>query len=435
MSAEHGRVPSRRRTAVVAGVLLLAVLGGSAACVVPRAVGRDTGAAPRVADVELPQVPWEGGPAYWARFEDAADWTDPSFFPIGIWYAGISSADEVAWDRSHGINTYLGMWEGTPFSLFEEGGAYWVGGALNETFDPDSPHWPGVVLDDEVDGRFEPEEGLARLSALSEAEAGSGKFRYANFTQLVIGPDLDVGVQERYVNDFTDAVSLDMYWYTIPFCDWRPYRGDRYETPVPEEVCRTASSYGRSMTALTIRDAADGRLQPRWQFLENLNGLSGQDHVGYVSPAGLKGAAMASIINEARGLVWFNQSFTGPCQSANVVRDAQVHGAQWCGAAQVAAMGEVNRLVHDLAEVLNTQSYAWDFGAGLDTMLKTHDGHAYVFAMTDGGTGERLFTLPEGIGGGSAAVIGEDRTIPVVGGAFADVFPEEHDYRIYRIAL
>jgi hypothetical protein len=226
-----------------------------------------------------------------------------------------------------------------------------------------------------------------------------------------------------------------MYWYTIPFCDWDRYRGERYAVPVPQATCRTASSYGKTMRALTIRDGADGRLQPRWQFIENLNGLSGQDHVGYISPGQLKGAAMASVINEARGIVWFNQSFTGPCQSTNVVRTAQMEGDAWCGAEQVAAMGEVNNLIHDHAEILNTQSYEWSFGQGLDTMLKTHDGHAYVFAMSDGRTGERSFTLPDGIGGTTVEVIGEDRTIDVVDGEFSDAFAHEYDYHLYRIAL
>lgn len=386
-------------------------------------------------DLDLPRVPWEGGPDYWAQFENASDWTDPSFFPIGIWYAGISSDEEVAWDSDHGINTYLGMWEGTPFELFERGGVYWVGEKLNDTFDEASPHWPGTALDDEVDGRFPPDEGFAYLEELSADVRDTGRFRYANFTQMVIGSDLEVELQERYVNDFTDVVSLDMYWYTIPFCDWRPYRGEGYAVAVPQQTCRTAASYGRSVEALGVRDAADERLQPRWQFVENLNGLSGQEHVAEIEPGQLKGAAMSSIIHEARGIVWFNQSFTGDCQTNNAVRAAQTEGPSWCGYEQIEAMGEVNRLIHQLAPVLNTQSYEWDFGTGLDTMLKTHDGFAYVFAMTDGTRGERTLSLPDGVTGESAEVIGESRTIEVTDGAITDTFAHEYEYRVYRIAL
>lgn len=389
------------------------------------------------ASLNLRRIPWEGGPSYWKKFPNAKNWTDPSFFPIGIWYNGISSDAEVQWDSHHGINFYIGMWEGTDFSLFERNNVYWVGGKLNSTFKASSPNWPGVFMDDEVDGRYSPARGFAELSKIKKEYANSGKFLYANFTQMVIGSDLPLADQQTYVNDFTDAVSVDMYWYTIPFCDWTPYRGNIYASPVPKSTCRTASSYGKTMKSLTIRDAADGRLQPRWQFVENLDGLSGQQHVRYVTPGQLRGAAISSIIGEARGLIWFNQSFTGPCQATSVLRQAQVSGPSWCGYPQVEAMGQVNNFIHKLAPVINSQSYRWTFGNGLDTMLKAYGGNAYIFAMTDGTTGSRTFKLPTNvIRGKSIEVLGENRTLRVSSsGTFSDWFPHEYTYHVYRIPL
>jgi len=382
----------------------------------------------------LGRVPWEGGPDYWRQFPNAARWADESFFPIAVWFGNFSSDAEVQWDKDHGINTYMGMWEGTPFDLFERNGVYWVGGKLNDGFRDDSAFWPGVLLDDEVDGRFTPAAGHAHLQTLADQWRGQGKFLYANYTQLVVGPDMPVSDQERYVNDFTDAVSLDMYWYTIPFCDWTPYRGDGYVVPTEQPVCRTASSYGRMMRSLMIRDQADGVLQPRWNFIENYNGLSGQDHVRYIAPGEIKGAAMSSLINEARGILWFNQSFTGPNWTNNVIRQAQYGGPDHFAADHIAAMGDINRLIHKLAPVLNTQSYVWDFGPGLDTMLKAKDGHVFIFAMTDGGTGPRTFTLPPGLSG-QWTVYGESRTIDGTSGSFTDTFTNEYDYHIYRAAI
>ena len=69
-------------------------------------------------------------------------------------------------------------------------------------------------------------------------------------------------------------------------------------------------------------------------------------------------------------------------------------------------------------------------------MLKVKDGHAYVFAMTDGTTGSRTFTLPTGVNGSSAAVVQrEHRTIPISGGKFSDNFASESTYHIYKIPL
>ena len=386
---------------------------------------------------DLDRIPWEGGSEFWEQFPDAREWTDPGFFPIGVWWGNVSSDAEAQWDRAHGINYYAGMWDGTDFDLLERNGQYWLGGRLNATFDEDSPNWPGVFLDDEVDGwTATPEEGFAHLQRLKERWEGSGKFTYANFTSMVIGPDMALSAQERYVNDFADVVSVDTYWHTAPYCDWTPYRGIYLAEPVPQETCHSSSSYGKTVTGLAKRDAADGERQPLWNFIELLNPspLEYRSDRTITGPQ-IQGAAMSSIINEARGLIYFNQSFGGPCPSGAAIRDAQVRGDGWCGSAQIEAMGDVNNFIHRLAPVLNTQSYAWSFGDGLDTMLKTSDGSAYIFAMTDGGAGERTFTLPDGVDGQVVEVVEEDRSLPVSDGTFSDTFSDGDDYHVYRVAL
>lgn len=384
-------------------------------------------------DLILPTVAWEGGPEYWAKFPNASDWTDPSFLPIGIWFNGISTDEEVQWDKDHGINLYVGMWEGTDFGLWERNDVYWVGGKLNNTFKESSKKWPGIFLDDEVDGRFTPAQGLKLLQGMRDAASSSGKFTYANFTQMTIDQDngISQSAQQDYVN-LPDVVSLDQYWYTIPFCDWTPYRGEQYIYPIAESACRTASSYGKATNGLTFRDASDGTLHPRWMFVENLNG-SGDTYVRNIAPDQVKGAAMNSIINEARGLMWFNQSLTGPCQTSKALRDAQILGTEFCGYDQIQAMGEVNNLIRSLAPVINTQSYQWTFGNGLDTMLKIYDGYAYIFAMTDGTTGNRTLDLPPGITGKTAEIIGENRTITNTNNQLTDNFASESTYHIYKI--
>ncbi|UOE42753.1 DUF4082 domain-containing protein [Agromyces larvae] len=392
---------------------------------------------PQPNELNLPHVPWEGGSEYWAQFPAATDWADSSFFPIGVWWGNVSSADEVNWDKAHGINFYAGMWEGTDFSLFEEGGVYWVGPKLNNTFKETSRYWPGVFMDDEVDGWSDtPADGFAHLQAIKDRWAASGKFLYANYTSLVIGPDMVLKDQQRYVNEFTDAVSVDLYWYTAPYCDFQPYRGWLLADPVELGACHTSSSYGKTVNGLTQRDAADGTLQPRWNYIELLDPSDPYyDYDLTISPDQIKGAAMNSIINEARGLIYFNQSFQGPCPSGMAIRDAQTKGAKWCGYRQIEAMGEVNNFVKSLARVLNTQSYEWSFGSGLDTMLKAYDGSAYIFAMTDGTTGSRSFKLPAGIDGKTVEVVGESRTLSVSDGSFTDAFPNEYTYHVYKIAL
>ncbi|MFC6713953.1 hypothetical protein ACFQBT_09010 [Branchiibius cervicis] len=387
----------------------------------------------------LPRIPWEGGSAYWAKFANAraGGWNSASFFPIGCWFCNVSSDQEIAFDKSKGINTYIGMWEGTDFSLFPSNRVYWLGTGLKGQSNT-SPYNPGVFLDDEADGTFTPASaGQQHLAALRKT-VGSNRFSYANYTSQVIGSDMALSDQLKFVNDYTDAVSVDMYWYSIPFCDWTPYRGNLYAVPIPQKTCRTAHSYGLTNEALRKRDAADGKLQPTWTWIENFNGMSGAPAAPYITPAQLKAAAMSTIIHEARGLFWFNQSFTGACQSANVIREAQYSPTSTCGKkyrANIDAMGVVNNQVKALAPVLNTQSYRWSFGTGIDSMLKLKDGYAYIFAMTDGTAGQRTFTLPPGISGKAVQVLNENRSLPVANAKFTDAFAAETTYHIYRTSL
>jgi hypothetical protein len=388
--------------------------------------------------LSLPLVPWEGGSAYWKNFPKAerAGWGSPAFFPVAVWFNGVSSDEEVKYDKKLGINTYIGMWEGTPYRLFADNGVFWVGGKLNDSFTSASRNWVGDFLDDEVDGRFTPEEGRRHLQALLDPLRNDGRFKYANFTQQVMSTVMQATDAEKYVNDFTDAVSVDMYWYTIPYCSLRPYR-DTYLEPVTQANCRTASSYGKTMRSLRQRDSRDGHLQALWQFVENLNGGPGSGpFVNNVGVGQLKGAVMSSLINGARGIVYFNQSLSGPCMGSTVFRQAQTT-KNFCGAPQVAAAGVVNRQIKRLAPILNSQSYQYSFGPGLDTMLKADARSIYVFAMVDGSSrpGLRSFTLPPGVRGSSIEVMFENRRLKAdPSGRFTDRFAAEYSYHVYKVS-
>jgi hypothetical protein len=100
--------------------------------------------------------------------------------------------------------------------------------------------------------------------------------------------------------------------------------------------------------------------------------------------------------------------------------------------------------------VLNTQSYYngtrvvndftyyyYTFNNGTDTMLKTHNGEAYIFAGLGMGhtMGNKTFTLPEGVNGTSVTVVGENRTIPVTNRTFTDNFANEYTHHVYQIRM
>lgn len=387
----------------------------------------------------LPRIPWEGGPAYWKQFPvtSAAGWTNPSFFPIVIWFNSVSSNAEVQFDKSYGINTYIGMTSTTDYKLFLDNGAFTLT-ALNNT-PAGSTAQPGDFLGDELDGKAP--SLAAALTNIQQAVTNSGsdgRFKDFNFTQIVVGNygSSNNDLSAKIVNAYAGPASVDNYWYTMPDCTGSP--SFQYSlNPIDAGHCRTASSYGETVRALRARDATDHSLKPIWNFVENLSGAPDANHFyAYITPGQLEGAVMDSIINEARGILYFNQSYAGTCTSGGVLRSFQ--SGQTCAAPQMAAMQEVNKRVLQLAPVINTQSYAYKFGPNLDTMLKWYKGSAYIFAMISGAAasqpGTRTFTLPSGLAGASTVkVLNEARSVTVSGGTFMDNFKAEYTYHIYQV--
>ena len=395
---------------------------------------------PSTTHLNLPRVPWEGGPEYYRQFPKSAGYTDPNVFPIGAWWASFDSDANVTWDKGVGINTYILFNPDSPGQYVGANGMFYINdGPAKGSSDAD-PAWLGWWTADEADG-WAPtqEQGIAhmqdRIAAQGkDCDGGHCRFAYANYTGFVTS---DFGEQNntnaaRFINLVPGPVSVDGYYYTDPSCD-DPDRRD-YQINAPDNAhCRSAASYGNFIDNLRARDVLDGKLQPLWGFVENgAPGANGK----YIQPEQMGGAAWSMIINEARGIVWFNQSFSGSCQTGNVIRDAQTSPTN-CNSARVDGMRTVNAEIQSLAPILNTQSYQWEFGAGLNTMLKAKDGHAYIFSMIGLNTdpGHRTFTLPPDITGSTVEVVGEGRTLPVVGGKFTDSFAAEYTHHVYKVVV
>lgn len=389
--------------------------------------------------LSLPRIPWEGGAAYYANFKDTANagWTDPNHFPVMIWWDNAETDEQIKWDKDHGINTYVIVNPQMDYRVLERNNMHYIGGQL-PNMPRSSPIWVGDFLDDEVDGRSKtPAEGHATLTNTVNALPDHNKIRYPNYTGMVIQIWMPKEDASTYVNKFSDVVSIDTYIYTTPFCDWKhPDGGWSSETyylnSLPNETCRTAHSYGKLTDALRSVDARDGKLQPTFQFTETVHGTV--DYPAKLTPTKVKGMAMQTLIHEARGLMWFNQAFFGECITGNAIQTARAN-PNWPCANLITAMGEVNNQVHRLAPVLNTQSYEWNAGPGVDTMLKEKDGYAYLFVGTDGRAGTKTFKLPPEIKGTVAEVVDEARTVSVNNNTITDTFPDEATYHIYKIAL
>ncbi|GAA4180908.1 hypothetical protein GCM10022252_04460 [Streptosporangium oxazolinicum] len=389
------------------------------------------------------RVPWEGGPAYYGRFAApaAAGWTNPSFFPVGVWFESVITQADVDKDRAAGINTYVELTGTSDMALVRKNGMSAVTSAPLTGYGEETVGW---LLNDEVDmwakagdagwtGNHPgegplcvPEDrgcGFTVLRTRKErVPKGDGRMHYANYGKGVMMWERDADAA-AFVNRFTDVVSSDVYWYTsASVC----LDGQNFLS-LPVSRCRRAANYGAVLDRQRELDVLDGRRQPIYGFVEV--GWPAENDTRAIQPRQVTGAVMSSLIHEARGIIYFNHNFGGPCHSQHVLRES-------CGRKVRPAVAEVNRRIGQLAPVLNTQSYAHRFGPGLDTMLKHHRGSYYVFAMpgADATPGRRAFTLPRGLRTTRAEVLFENRTIPVDGeGRFTDSFAAEYSHHIYRI--
>ncbi|MEV7663494.1 hypothetical protein, partial [Paenarthrobacter sp. NPDC089316] len=392
----------------------------------------------------LARVPWDGGPSYWKKFPkaDAAGWDDPAFLPIVVWYGAPGSDAQLKYDKALGINTYAQGNPATPSAGITANGMFTL-------FSPsDAPaNWAnqvGTLLDDEVDGRFDTASGLAHMRELAAQfdPAKTGRFTYSNWTSGILTYDRSMGFSTDYYNT-ANVNSVDQYFYAVPQCDWGDnqlrWRTPAGQSPIVTANCRTASSYGKIISLQEEVNAARNVQAPIWALptVVSTGGSTG----GYrqLTPEQTKAQVWASIIHEARGIVWFSQSpdqqNINDCISGDAFADARLKATP-CLKDQVAAAGAVNNEIKALAPVINTQSYVWNFGDGIDSMLKANDGSAYIFAMgKDGTTGSRTFTLPAGITGTQVEVVGENRTIAVQNGAFTDSFANEYTHHVYKITI
>lgn len=388
-----------------------------------------TTAPPPPAGLNLPRIAWEGGPAYWAQFPKAQPWTADTFFPVAVF---LGKPEHAAQYKAVGINTYQAVEHNDPISLVTDQGLYplpqqdeWTQAEVGN-----NPGVPGWFISDECEmgysGCGESEEGqwTKQQEYVSKVRGyQDGRFANANFGNGVLGTFWSPNRMDDHVQ-LMDVASADKYAYTSPDVRFEIDRSPHWPQGVDP---KRAATYGWLVDRMrSYQDPASP--QPTWGFVEVAKPYLGEAGAETIGLGQLEGAVWSSIIHEARGIVYFQHN-NGPCGGTYSLIE--------CEAERTAKVTAVNAKVKSLAPVLNTQSYTFDFGAGVDTMLKAKDGNAYVFAAPglQSTTGSKTFTLPPGITGTTVEVVGENRTVPVTAGKFTDSFAAEYTHHVYKIAL
>jgi hypothetical protein len=180
------------------------------------------------------------------------------------------------------------------------------------------------------------------------------------------------------------------------------------------------------MRALDVRNGSSR--QPIWNFVE-ARGVDPSVGGRMVAPAEIRAGVWHSIIAGARGILYFQHSFDGPCQGDHHVIRTNCQGTR-------PIVVSTNSQIKSLAPVLNAPfaDGLVESSPGVRTMAKWQGGKLWVFAgrRENGGSTQNTISMPC-VGNGTATVDGEARMVPVENGQLTDTFADGNAVHIYRI--
>ena len=375
----------------------------------------------------------DGGINYFSQFSHSLP-TDPNFFPVGAWLEGVQTQQDINLDKAAGFNMYIGITANSNFSLIEQNGMYVIAQQdelrTNNTIINNSTT-VGWIVYDEIDMILGP-GGFSTQQNIIASLPNDDRFIYNNYGKGVQFWETDAEAA-RYVNS-VDVLSADLYWFTDPNIAGGSEGGELLNNGNPLTLTQTqlAANYGYSIDHLRALDATDGVPHPIWGFVELGWPFTETAAQGgrAIAPAEVKAAVWHQIIAGARGIIYFNHSFGGPEDTQNVLRDPAYAGI-------AAAVTQTDALIKQLAPVINSpfDDAFVTVNSSVRAMAKYYNGEHYVFAgatVNGAATSTDSFTLA-GIGTGTAEVIGENRTIPIVNGQFVDTFADGNAIHIYHI--
>jgi F5/8 type C domain len=373
-------------------------------------------------------TPVDGGPGYYGQFSNALP-TDPAWFPLGVWGSYNFTPQNVQLDKDAGLNTYV--WDAGQAAWEQQNVAASGMRSIRNNSDRSSlgPHVAGWLLGDEIDMCCGPPgfvggNGYNMLTSTLASLPQDGRARYANYGKGVAFWQTDAQAQ-RFVNEFQQLVSADIYWFTDPNERSRP-------------GYRLAASYGWTVDRLRALDAMDRRpwedangRKPIWNFVESgwpFTESAAQGGRAITGPE-LRAAVWHSLIAGARGIIYFQHSFGGPHVGDHHTIRSNSEGTR-------PAVTAVNAQIRNLAPVLNAPTVEGlvTGSPGLRTMAKRQGGRFWVFAgrTQNGGQTSNTISLPC-VGNATAVVDGEGRSVPLTGGSLTDSFADGNAIHIYRI--
>lgn len=367
--------------------------------------------------------PVDGGPRYYSRFSHALP-VRRSYFPVAVFLECLNSRGDLAKDKDTGLNVYVVVCATgeSALNLARTSGMR----VINEYDWPFAPgpgsETAGHNLGDELDMTMGP-AGCAETKRRNGKLPDDGRLRHSNYGKGVLFWQSDAEAA-CFVNA-QDLVSTDTYWFTDnQVC--AVSQGGGQPGVVKANNCHVAANYGWQVNRVRSL-VSPARSKPVWAFVE-VGHPASENHWPSITPPQIRAAVWHSLIAGARGIIYFNHSFGGPCVTHHALREP-------CYAAARTTVKSVNAQIKALAPALNAPfvTSRWRHSRTTKAMVKWQGGHFYVFAASAGVTGaSSWFSIPC-VGNATAQVLSEKRVLPVRRGTFTDSFADGDAVHIYRL--
>ena len=421
-----------------ATLVALAVVALGLACALPSSAGVEGPAYPNLlgsarastsARPLLQQV--DGGPRFYARFPNPLP-TAASYFPIAVWGSYAHDAGNVAKDRSLGLNTYVWVADSSARYMANIRNA-----GMHVLQSVDNPanvgsETSGWLLSDEIDMTQGESACPSALNSLrAQMHSSHRGLVYDNYGKGVIFWHRDA--QAACFVNYDDVNSADVYWFTDDNVCSSSSEGPRFyglERALTQAECRRARNYGDVVREMRRFDALNGSPRhPVWAFVEVAypmgNGMA-------ITPTQARAAVWHSIIAGARGIIYFQHSFSGPCRMHHALRETGCGGVYSAIQQKIRA---VDAQIKSLARVLNSPTVTSRFAASrsVRAMMKWSGSKLYVFAGSAENASSRATFGLRCIGNAKATVLGESRRVPVKNGRWTDDYADGNTIHIYRI--
>lgn len=349
--------------------------------------------------------------------------SDPNVFPIAVWLQNPSYAAEY---KAIGINLYVALWRGPTDEQLGELKRHGLrvicsqnAAGLSHIDDPTIVAW---MHRDEPDNAQSLGRGRGYGPPVLPAKVVEDyeRMKKADPSRPVL-LNMGQGVAwDQYVGRGTRRNHPEDYPEYIKGCDiasFDIYPAVHNHGDVAGKLWFVADGVSR------LVKWTEGR-KPVWNCIECTH-ISNPN--AKATPAQVKAEVWMSLVRGSRGLIYFCHQFRPTSVEAGLLADKEM----------TAAVGAINKQIHELASVLNSPTVPGGVNIAssvpVEAMVKRRNNATYVFAVGMRGEPTTATITVGGMAGrATAEALGENRTVELRDGVFKDEFAgwSVHLYRI-----